>query len=1041
MRVLKAFVSVIFSLFISASSLLAQRGYFNAPYIRYEANAGVLTNAAATPRSYAQGNLQSEASEQVCVNMSAAGAAVQWTMLAEADGLVVRYSIPDGQTGALQVFANGMLVGTMNLTSYYSWEYLWSDGNPNNTGVVNTNPKMRFDEVRMRLPSRLPAGGTLRLVRQSGNIHLDFAEMELVANAVTAAVGDVTYTGNGSDLQTFINNNGGRTIYLPAGVYNVNRELYFGANNTILKGAGMWYTQIHFTNGSLNQGGLRANASNVSYSGLYLTTVRNSRSNSYKAINGVYTAGSTITNVWAEHFECGAWIGQYNAGAIAYADGFTMSHCRFRNNYADGINLCRGTRNAVVQFCNFRNNGDDDMAIWSADGMECQNNTFRYNTSEHCWRASGCAIYGGYNNRAHNLLIVDNLEVGLRANNTFPGVGFSTSGMQEFYDITIIRCGTYNDLYYRPVGAIDLLCTDRSGTRVNNVRFSCISIIDSKNDAIYINRSSGEGFYNLVFENIYMDGTGREVPNNDATNVNGARGFFIRFAGNPAGHGTYCNMTYLNRGGNATTNLSTTNIGSFSFTQAGSCPGGCVQGVSTTMTSPGTFGVCNTPVTLTATAVPPSGNTISHIEFFVNGTSIGVDNTSPYSISWNNPAAGIYQVRSVAHFSPSGTSSSSAIQEVVIADGIYNTATAPVIDGNIDAIWGGQKSFPISKLSQGTVSGPADLSALFKITRDAANLYILVDVTDDILRNDGTLNWEKDAIEIFIDMGNDKAGAYGANDFQYTFVYNTPTVFEARHNAVGGVVFAQGAKAGGYVMEIRIPWATLGGAPASGTFMGIDVHVNDNDSGTRNAKIAWNDETDNAWQNTALLGTLQIAGCNNPLPVEFINFEGQVIAGNAELSWITASEINNKKFVIQRSSDLNYWDNIGEITSVRELSATKHYSFVDSNTPSGLSFYRLMQVDFDGNYSYSSIITLSHLQPDWSVFPNPFTEELTIRNTAMEELWIDIFDLSGKLIFSAFLAPGKLDNTFPLNLNPGVYTMLIRNLTSSQQVKLINNRN
>lgn len=290
--------------------LNAQIGYYDAPYIRYEANLASLTNAVITPKSYSQATLQSEASDQVCVDLSGAGASAEWILSSEGDGLVVRYSVPDGETGVLEVYADNILVGTMNLTTYYSWEYLWSNGNPNNVGVVNQNPKMRFDEVRMKLPSKISAGGSLRLVRQSGNIHIDFAELESIPTAVSSMPGDAIYIGDGSDLQAFINSNGGNTIYLPEGVYNLSQRLSFTVDNTTLKGAGMWYTRLHFTNpnSSGGGGGLRANANNVSYSGLYLTTVRNSRSNSYKAINGVYTGGATISNVWAEHFEAGAWI-------------------------------------------------------------------------------------------------------------------------------------------------------------------------------------------------------------------------------------------------------------------------------------------------------------------------------------------------------------------------------------------------------------------------------------------------------------------------------------------------------------------------------------------------------------------------------------------------------------------------------------------------------------------------------------------------------------------------------------------------------------
>jgi hypothetical protein len=568
------------AILLIGNALYAQsdkRGYYDAAYIRYEANLGTLSKAKATPMSFKQDDLQSEASEQICVDLTSVKSSVEWKVKEAGDGLVVRYSIPDSTTGELDVYANNKMVGTIKLTSHYSWEYLWSNGNPNNSGVVNTNPRMRFDEARIKLPAKIPAGGKLKLVNKSGKIHIDFIELEAVPAMVEAAPGDAVYKkdakweGDGTDLQNFIDENGGKTIYLPPGVYNMGWELYFGVDKTSLKGAGMWYTQINFTSMKWLKGGLYANAKDISFSDLFLSTANNSRSSSYKALNGIFTNGSIVKNLWAEHFECGAWIAQYNQGEVAYAEGFKLSHCRFRNNYADGINLCKGTRNAIVEHCSFRNNGDDDMAIWSADNMECQNNTFCYNTSENCWRASGCAIYGGLNNKAHHLLIVDNLEAGLRANNAFPGVGFNNEGMHEFSDITIIRCGTNNDLYYGPIGAIDLMCTDRNGFKVKNIKFSNIDIIDSKNDAIYVNIWGGKEFNNLIFENITIDGTGKEYPYNDAKETKTDRGYGIWFKRNPKGNGTYCNLIFKNRGGNVKEDISKTEIGTFDWKTGVGC--------------------------------------------------------------------------------------------------------------------------------------------------------------------------------------------------------------------------------------------------------------------------------------------------------------------------------------------------------------------------------------------------------------------------------------------------------------------------------------
>ncbi|WP_456312337.1 Ig-like domain-containing protein [Pseudomonas shirazensis] len=610
------------------SNSFAQRGYYDAPYKRYEANSGQLSSGATvTSKSYNQADLQSEASDQTCVNMSAANATVQWTLTEAADGLVVRYSVPDGQSATLGVYNGNTKVATLTLTSTWSWEYLWSNGNPNNNGITNQNPRMRFDEVRYKLPAKINASGTLKLIRESGNVHVDFAEMEPVPTSVSAPSGSVTYTGNGSDLQTFIDANGGKKIFLPSGVYSVNRELYFGVANTSLIGAGMWYTQINFTNTSSLNGGLRANAAGISFTDLYLTTNSASRSNSYKAINGVFTAASTVKNIWAEHFECGAWIAQYNTGGPAIADGFTLSHCRFRNNYADGINLCKGTANSIVEHCSFRNNGDDDQAIWSADGQECINNTFRYNTSENCWRACGLAIYGGKNNKGYNLIIKDNLEAGIRVSNNFPGAPFNNDGSHEIHDITVTSCGTFNDTYNNPVAAIDIFSATNAGSQVKNVQLYNIDVIDSRNDAISISKRSGDGIYNLSFKNITVNGTGKEFPNNNALNRNWGRGYFVLIAGSPAGNGTYCNMNYSNRGGNAAANEEISAIGTFSWTQSSTCSSTTVAVTGVTV-SPATATLSVGATQQLTPTVAPANATNKTVSYSSNNTNVATVNTA-----------------------------------------------------------------------------------------------------------------------------------------------------------------------------------------------------------------------------------------------------------------------------------------------------------------------------------------------------------------------------------------------------------------------------
>lgn len=855
---LKALPLIFFSLY-TICNVYAQRGYYDAPYERYEADQGVISNASVTPRSFSQPDLQSEASEQVCVNMSGSNASVEWTVSAPGDGLVVRYSVPDGQSATIDVYANNVYAGTMNLSTHYSWQYLWADNNPNNNGVSNTNPRMRFDETRLKLPMVIQAGQKLRLQRTGGNVHVDFAELELVPQAVSSGNGDYIYNGNGSNLQDVIDDNGGRTIYLPPGLYNVNRELYFGTNNTTLKGAGMWHTQIHFTNNNVRQGGLRADAYDISYSGLFLTTDRNSRSNSYKGINGVYTGGSVISDVWAEHFETGGWIAQFNSGP-AYADGFLVTGCRFRNNYADGINLSKGTRNAIVEHCSFRNNGDDDMAIWSANNQECRDNTFRYNTSENCWRASGCAIYGGYNNKAHHLLIKDNLEVGLRVNNNFPGVGFNNAGLHEFYDITIMRCGTFNTLYNSPVGAIDLRCTETSGTRVQHVRFANIDIIDSKNDAIYFNHVDGDGFYDFTFENIAINGTGLEYPYNNVNGSGTPRGYGVRFVGYPGGYGTYCNLSFTNRGGSAGVWQDQSQQGSFNWSQTSGCASATVS-IATPLANT-TFGDCDNSIYIKVDAATSEG-AISEVTCYIDGVEIGKENSDPYEFTWNNPSAGEHQISASATVTSSGNVTYSLERLIVVIPTVNEVISAPSIDGEIDDVWESHPSIPIDKVASGggEIVSPSDFSASFKVAADATYLYVLVDVNDDNLIQDSpsTQTWNDDKVEIYIDYGNDKGTDYETGDHAYGFVYDNP-IFYVGPGFAGGAQFSQKVKSGGYITEVRIPWSSIGGVPNYGDLMGFEVMVGDDDTGgDRDSKLVWTDETDNSWNNPSLFGVVRIA--------------------------------------------------------------------------------------------------------------------------------------------------------------------------------------
>ena len=553
----------------------AYRGYYDAPYLRYEADEGTYAGATVV-HEYSQEEISSEASFQTCLMMPA-GASVSWTLRAAGNGLNIRFALPENTSGSVAVYRGDNRLASLDLTTYWSWEHLATNGNSNNTGMLNNTPSMRFDEVHTLLPASIQQGETLKIVAESGTVYLDFAELEQAGQPLTAPEGAAVYNGNASsraELQAFIDSHGGQTIYLPQGTYTLDGTLELNVDGTRLQGAGIWYTTLYFNGATGGVWGYKA----AHLSDVCLNTARNSRSASYKAINGPWGYGSTIERVWEEHFECGAWIANYNEGwGNAAADHLTVRHCRFRNNYADGINLCKGSSGCLVEHCSFRNNGDDDMAVWSADNQECSGNTFQFNTAELSWRAAGCALYGGKNNTWRNLLIRDNREAGIRVSNSFAGAPFNEEGTHLFQEITIERCGTFADYWNNVTGAIDLGATTVCGDRVRNVTFRCVDVNDSKCNAVWIQNKGGYGFENIQFLHLSVNGTGVEGAVNDPSNRKPSwlYGYGIVFADNPSGYITWCDLSFSQLGGGVTGAVNLYGQGGCSWTERCDGTTGC----------------------------------------------------------------------------------------------------------------------------------------------------------------------------------------------------------------------------------------------------------------------------------------------------------------------------------------------------------------------------------------------------------------------------------------------------------------------------------
>ena len=163
----------------------------------------------------------------------------------------------------------------------------------------------------------------------------------------------------------------------------------------------------------------------------------------------------------------------------------------------------------------------------------------------------------------------------------------------------------------------------------------------------------------------------------------------------------------------------------------------------------------------------------------------------------------------------------------------------------------------------------------------------------------------------------------------------------------------------------------------------------------------------------------------SPLPVTLVSFSAKVKGNQVVLNWVTASELNNKGFEVQRSRDGRSFETILTREGKGTTSATTTYNEVDKKPLNGLSYYRLKQVDLDGSSSFSSLVTVNFLNSgEVTMYPNPVQDQLTIDVAGSAEgVTAVITDMTGRLISTRKLgADSKLDMT---SLQAGTYLVTV----------------
>ncbi len=142
---------------------------------------------------------------------------------------------------------------------------------------------------------------------------------------------------------------------------------------------------------------------------------------------------------------------------------------------------------------------------------------------------------------------------------------------------------------------------------------------------------------------------------------------------------------------------------------------------------------------------------------------------------------------------------------------------------------------------------------------------------------------------------------------------------------------------------------------------------------------------------------------SNILPVEMMSFEGAKTREGVFLKWSTASELNNSGFEIQKSIDGRDWQKEKFVEGHGNTDEQNEYQFQDLNPFQGINYYRLKQIDFDGEFEYSKTIAIKfeNQKEKLQIFPNPSNKIINIHfdipsNQRME---IKIFDTLGRIVW------------------------------------------
>lgn len=284
--------------------------------------------------------------------------------------------------------------------------------------------------------------------------------------------------------------------------------------------------------------------------------------------------------------------------------------------------------------------------------------------------------------------------------------------------------------------------------------------------------------------------------------------------------------------------------------------------------------------------------------------------------------------------------------------------------------------------------------------------------------------------------------ATGNYDFTAPFDDNG-VIVDVRHNM--SWTMASGDGLAGSNMSLRL---TAGNIPGVNDptmlrivlVSGIAPGTSTNGGGTTGVPVAnKNGMAPSGYNNTFYVGS---AWNTNPLPITLLSFTAKPEDGTrVKLDWVTASEENNDFFTIERSKDGITYEEVLTKPGAGNSNTTKYYTDYDNSPLPGLSYYRLKQTDFNGEFTYSNLVPVEFEQAqqdlDFNLFPNPASAsfgddiQFTLDTEGMDDgpIVVNVLDMSGRIVASKQLRTnGATMQASIINaaeLKSGMYTVVM----------------